>query len=374
MSWRSSRSIIVWLVASGLTTAAEPPPIRVEIASARRAQRLIVRGNDGAHHLVTLAQPQLDLPAGNWRLQINERPAFALAAALEVTRTHDRLRIIALVPRESYVARAVSAETVPGTPAAALAAQAIVARSYALAPPGRHGAAAVCDLAHCQLLRWCQPVRAEAVAAAHQTAGQLLVRRNGTTARAVFHAACGGETADPRDLFGGDDDTGALPVRDGCPSEPWTAEIAREIAQRSAPAPLAQLEFVRDRSGRLLRLIDPRSGRWLSADAWARTLDRASGWRAVRSTRFVWEDRGRYLALAGNGVGHGVGLCQRGAARWARDGAAAAAILAHYFPRSRLVAAPAFERVVAGGVAHPHEAQSLRRSHRAGGTNPRLGQ
>jgi len=40
------------------------------------------------------------------------------------------------------------------------------------------------------------------------------------------------------------------------------------------------------------------------------------------------------VVLEGVGVGHGIGLCQRGGADMARQGASFREILAHYFPNT----------------------------------------
>jgi stage II sporulation protein D len=68
-----------------------------------------------------------------------------------------------------------------------------------------------------------------------------------------------------------------------------------------------------------------------------RALDRSADWGVVRSALFQARERSGRLALRGTGHGHGVGLCQRGAARMARRGAGAEEILARYFPRAACV-------------------------------------
>jgi SpoIID/LytB domain protein len=45
-------------------------------------------------------------------------------------------------------------------------------------------------------------------------------------------------------------------------------------------------------------------------------------------------DASRGVVIDGAGLGHGVGLCQTGAARLAAAGETARAILHHYFPRA----------------------------------------
>jgi stage II sporulation protein D len=65
-------------------------------------------------------------------------------------------------------------------------------------------------------------------------------------------------------------------------------------------------------------------------------LNRTFGDRAIMSTRFAVERRGTAYRFTGTGFGHGVGLCQTGAAARAAAGQAAADILTAYFPGSSL--------------------------------------
>lgn len=56
----------------------------------------------------------------------------------------------------------------------------------------------------------------------------------------------------------------------------------------------------------------------------------------LHSSAFQIEDRGEILRLHGKGWGHGVGLCQIGAARMAREGADFRQILSFYYPGTSL--------------------------------------
>lgn len=288
----------------------------------------------------------LRYPAGRWLLEVpgagrrsyRGAPAFGVEAG--------RLAIVVRMAVEDYVAAAVASETVPGTPFEALKAQAVVARSYALAARGRHQDADLCDLAHCQVLGGPAPGahRIAAEAAARETAGQVLRLASGLVAEAPFHAACGGHTGDPRELFGGDA-TGAAAVPDeGCPPRPWSAEIpsivveavvGRRLAGDGAPAARwGDLELRYGEGGFLVQVALGK--RVLGGEAFARALDGAMGYGVVRSSRFRARPAGDAVELSGTGIGHGVGLCQAGAARRAAAGEGYRDILARYFPLARL--------------------------------------
>ena len=68
-------------------------------------------------------------------------------------------------------------------------------------------------------------------------------------------------------------------------------------------------------------------------------LNRSLGERAIQSTRFALRRTGTTYTFDGTGFGHGVGLCQAGAAARARRGDGLSEILRAYFNRASLVLA-----------------------------------
>ena len=61
------------------------------------------------------------------------------------------------------------------------------------------------------------------------------------------------------------------------------------------------------------------------------------GFDRIRSPWFSIVPAGEAFVLDGHGWGHGVGMCQWGAAELARRGFSATEILAFYYPKSELV-------------------------------------
>lgn len=330
-----------------------------------QALRLAAQGEtllaDGIPHAGALT-----LPRGRWSIALDDGTRRTYDASLRVTAAEGELRLVASLELEEYVARAVAGETLPGTPPAALRAQAIVARSYALAGERRHDHAALCDLAHCQALTPpADPAHAVAARrAAEATRGRVLRLPSGEIARTVFHACCGGTTADPRAVFGGEETTGARPARDpGCTGDAWTVAIPLdevEAAVRTALGAVGAVSFERlelacGADGQVVRVVDGATGGWATGDAVARELDRSQGWSVVKSARFSWKRVGRSVLLTGRGHGHRVGLCQRGAADRARRGATAEEILGSYFVArlGEVRTSPASRSPAAGGSAAP---------------------
>jgi stage II sporulation protein D len=64
---------------------------------------------------------------------------------------------------------------------------------------------------------------------------------------------------------------------------------------------------------------------------------RRLGWKALPGNYYEIEAEGDGVILHGRGAGHGVGLCQQGAAAMARAGADFRTILNHYFPATTML-------------------------------------
>ena len=349
-----------WLLLAALARpplASAQPLVRVRVLERLHPHDVQVQGQ-GQHALVASAwrllvdgveveQPYL-LPEAEWTVRVPGEAPRHYQGTLLARAVRGELALVLQLPLERYVALVVASETTPGTAAAALQAQAVVARSFLLAQGPRHADADACDLAHCQLLRGSgvSPAhRAAARAAAAATAGRVLVLATGAIAETPFHAACGGHTAAPEEVFGSAT-TGALAVPDtGCPPHPWAAVVPLRVFQ-AALAPLLDapasaqllpeaLHAWRGQGGYVTRVLLPGAG-GATGDAVARGLDRALGFGAVRSGRFDFHSQGPTVRVQGTGLGHGLGLCQAGAALRAARGETYPDILRHYFPLASL--------------------------------------
>jgi stage II sporulation protein D len=247
------------------------------------------------------------------------------------------------VPLEAYVAAVLPAE-IGRAPAAALEAQAVAARSYALSKTERHReeGADLCDGTHCQVFRGLSSATPDSRRAAQATDGLILVQ-NGRVIAAPFHAVCGGRTARPSDVWDDEETPDLVPVADdACLSAPG-AEWGFEMPRRDVPALASSLGFPdgrffeiygRDTGGRVatVRFAAP-GGRSLVVRGFEfrRTASELWGWATVRSTNFEVEESKRFYKLTGRGTGHGAGLCQAGAIARARRGESRDAILTLYY-------------------------------------------
>ena len=247
------------------------------------------------------------------------------------------------VPLEDYVAAVLPAE-IGSAPAAALQAQAVAARSFALAKEDRHRdqGADLCDGTHCQVFRGLGRVPAGAREAGDATRGLVLVQREKVIA-APFHAVCGGRTARPADVWDDEETPDLVPVEDDAcrdaPGAAWMFEMPRSTVPALASAlgfPEGRFfeVFGHDAGGRvsMVRFVAP-GGRSLVVRGFEfrRSASDLWGWSSVRSTAFEVEETRGFYRLTGRGTGHGAGLCQAGAIARARRGESRDGILATYY-------------------------------------------
>jgi stage II sporulation protein D len=269
---------------------------------------------------------------------------------IRITARKGELVLAVALPVETYVERVVASESGSADSAESLKALAIVVRSFALHQKHGHTDYDLCDSTHCQLLHWGGgPGRqAEAHAATLATAGETLWF-HGQKAQAWFHQNCGGRTASPSEVW---------PVKmPGTKTAPWlvsradpwcTAGGAREwtaditlgdLTTALAAAGLALPGWKtltvarRGESGRAVMLMI--GANQASAEDFRLAVGHALGWNRVLSTWFEIVPQGDHFVFHGRGSGHGVGMCQAGAAAMGAAERDAAQIVAQYFPGAK---------------------------------------
>ncbi len=258
------------------------------------------------------------------------------------------LRLLNVVDVEAYLPSVVSAEA-DGGKSAALEAQAIVSRTFAVTAQRRHGKHGyeLCDLAHCQVYRGKGEASPEAEAAVKKTANQVLLIGGIVLKPAFFHSSCGGHTSSAMDVFGEDGaGTAVSDVENGAPrcagpELKWQFEVEKkDLATALSVAPTGNaLESLRRDSGG--RVLEVRSfGKRFTGQQFISLVGRKFGWRSVRSLKFSTSETDTTLRLEGSGTGHGAGLCQQGAKSLAERGVDARGILLRYFPESQLKPRP----------------------------------
>ena len=268
--------------------------------------------------------------------------------------------VVREVPLEAYAAAAALSEVHPAAGDDALAArvfevQSVIARSYAVTNRGRHGREGfdVCATTHCQLYdparlatsRWAPLARA----AAHRTAGEVLWF-DGSPARAVFHADCGGHTSNAAAVWGGVAPAYLSGSRDAIDSPAahtgWTFEAGREDLRMALNADVrtvvgAKLDRIdvagRDGAGRAEQIVLRGTQTFVvRGEVFREVVTRRLGARTLRSTLFSVKLARGTFTFSGKGFGHGVGLCQAGAMARLKAGASPEDVLSFYFPGTSL--------------------------------------
>ena len=289
--------------------------------------------NGHAHHSTLL------LLAGSYRLAAHGE-SLTLVFPLRITARSGALVVVATLPVERYVELAVAAESGAADSPESRKALAVAARSFALAPTHGHTGFDVCDSTHCQWVHW--RATHEAHAATLATAGESLWR-NGIRAEAFFHQNCGGRTTSVAEVWPGNHAARASsfshldPYCQRVGSSEWSATLSRaELTQALSAAGLAAPGWKnltvaqRGDSGRATVLLAGATK--IPAEDFRLAVGRALGWNRIRSNWFEVAAEGDGFLFHGRGSGHGVGLCQTGAAEMAREGRGYREILAQYFP------------------------------------------
>lgn len=249
-----------------------------------------------------------DGSAGRFQLAIPGRFHRIYKGVLVLTADRGELIASVTMEREEAVAAIVSSE-MPGTaPLEAMKAQAVATRSF-LAAGRRHRDFDFCDTTHCQFLR--TPDDADnRVREATEATRNLVLIWNEHPIAALYSSRCGGKTSTMREA--GMDPGATYPYYSvtctWCREHPvqWRKPLESTGKELEAANESSRIEYARQ---------------W--------------GWGALPGGRFTITRRDREW-IEGQSIGHGIGLCQRGAIGMAQDGMDFRAILAHYYPNTEL--------------------------------------
>lgn len=281
-----------------------------------------------------------------------------------------------LLPMEDYLAGVIQNEIGNTSPPEALKAQAVAARTHALSLllNNRHKADGydLCSGTHCQVYKG-KYLQSEAIRKAiWDCRSQALFTASGV-ADATYHSSCGGKTdassiiwkgkpiahlngvtcipeADSLDLSTEagsrewidqkQDSAGMSSWERGALS--WDKSISRaKLAANTGMAYIDKLEILsRGHSGRIvsMKLYGDKTvkldNEYKIRQAFANLLSSffyIKGSYSLADGAVIIRPQ-ETLNLKGKGAGHGVGMCQVGALRMAREGKSYQVILAHYYP------------------------------------------
>lgn len=253
---------------------------------------------------------------------------------LKLVAKNNHLNVVNIVDIEDYIKSVVPSEMPASWSLEALKAQAIAARSYALANINKHSSEGfdLHDTTQDQVYKGVQAEHSRSNYAATSTNGQVIVSKN-KIVPAYYHSSSGGVTDNEawssKISF-------VKPVKDfdfESPSSSWTKSFdLNNISNRLSLSGynVGSIQSIvpvnRTSVGRVktLRLIGSSGSNNIDAGKFQKILN-------LPSNLFNIYNNGKSLLIAGKGSGHGVGMSQWGAKALADRGCNVYQILGYYF-------------------------------------------
>jgi stage II sporulation protein D len=358
--------LLLWPAASARAEEIKIEVSRTQVKAAFTGEGLTAtQGTQGealvlakvAAHALTAKDGQLLLDKKPIRAPLVVRPGSghgpllldgrALPGRLEAWAEQGKLVLVNALDLEEYVAAVVSSEVPAQWPAAALQAQSVAARTYAVAQKIQLGAGARAHLGSSvldQVYKGAAHPQGTAKAAAEATFGEVLTY-DSAPIEAWFSASCGGTSESAEAAFNtppgstpyvksqgdGDADDGYRGLQWTVRLPLWKVSSILKKARRASAAITSVAVAEQTPSGRA------KSVRLGLAGGGALTLSGVElrqliGYTALPSLLFTVRVEGKTAVFTGRGSGHGVGLCQWGARGRAARGEGYREILAHYYP------------------------------------------
>jgi stage II sporulation protein D len=313
-----------------------PGTVRVRLFATQQPAEIRVTTADGQSILINARQAAAPFRnAGPVTIQTPGGTPIRLQYPLEVTATKGVLIIVNEIPFEEYVAAVLAGESLSVRSDESLKAMAVTVRTYASHFLNRHENEAFnfCDTTHCQDFR-ITAITDRLRKAANDTHGQVITY-DGLPISAYYHEDCGGITeAQSPYLQQLNDKFCVSRGRKRWTAELTMADIKTALGINSASA----IEIIeRSNSGRAQRLrVTGTETRVMSAESFRLAIGRKLGWDRIRSDLYELRNSSNRFVFEGYGAGHGIGLCQDGAAVMGEQGFTYQQILAYYYPNTRV--------------------------------------
>lgn len=234
----------------------------------------------------------------------------------------DELFIINYVNLRDYLSSVIVAE-IGNTYLEALKAQSVLSRTFALFSK-RHEDYDFCDLTHCQVYRGIIDETSISKKATLETDGEVITY-NGKLIEPFYSSCCGGFIASPDEIFDLNIPYIEAKVDTYCENSKKSKWIFK-IEKRK----IGKLKIIeKGKSGRIKKIL--LNDKEISGWEFRNIISRKYGWNTLKSNLFnLYEDENFYI-FEGNGLGHGLGMCQESAKLMALKGFDYKDIINFYF-------------------------------------------
>lgn len=328
-----------WTVRDGESNA-ELAVLRGQATIQLKAGEWVIDGKAVSANSISIDAPNLKIGARDTDLR-------AYRGAVCLTKPNGRILAVNWLALGDYLRSALPSEMPSNFPEEALKAQCVAARSYALNRINRHRGEGydLCDAEHCQLYLGVSMEKTQTTEIVRKTGGEVAAH-NGKPIEAVYCADCGGHTADvvqagvgvtPTAYLVGSPDWSGTGERfcAGSPRSGWDARIEQRAVDQKFGFSVERLQIIeRTEGGHAMRIEATGGGKravMIGAD-----FRRAFGLAQIKNLMFALQRERDGWSVRGRGSGHGVGLCQWGAAGRARAGQTYLEILSAYYPGSKV--------------------------------------
>lgn len=256
---------------------------------------------------------------------------------IEVKTSEKGLVIINNVDMNNYVSGVVESEGGAGKHIEYYKVQALMSRTYALKYKKKHlkDGYELCDRVHCQAYHSMVRYSKEIENAVKETENIVMKDEKGAYVDAFFHANCGGQTSDPKYVWGAQvpylnsfKDTFCLYTKQATwekriHKQKWTDFLVKKYNYPITDTMYGPLLYTFNQPDRMA---------FYQAPSLKIPLKDIRQEFKLKSTFFNNYIDGNEVVIRGRGYGHGVGLCQEGAMRMARCGFKFLQIALYYFP------------------------------------------
>jgi len=341
------RLCCVWVALAGLLVSApvaadEAGYLRVRLHHQYHPQSIQVRGLDEdapvtAIHASESAQVKyFDFKQGFTLTVSGADVERSYAGQLEVYQRDGELLLINRLSLEDYVT-SVTLSEIGWQPAAAMRAQAVLARTWAISHRQPTHDYDFGDLTNGQHYRGLFPQTARASKVLQPTAGRV-VRFRGKLANVYYYARCAERIYAAREVWGGEDipylSAAALPAPlSASKANDWVYEMPLQtLLTLFAPSAMSseshEISVVQHNGVSGIAIDD----QWFTMDHFRIRLNRKFGWNRLKSNSFEVSHDNHTVHFQGRGLGHLVGLCQQGAIALAQQGQSWVDIVQAFFP------------------------------------------